>query len=127
MMKSIFSIIGLVIAVVFFVLSIYWAPTEIYISGHSTKYWLASSFTACTLVFPFLYGVVASGWARSLPMILGGVFSAIAAFFTLIAFFFAAMGMRFEFFWTAELILWGLTAVVILFAFLSAGADKSNM
>jgi hypothetical protein len=37
------------------------------------------------------------------------------------------MGMRFEFFWTMELILWGLTAVIVLFAFLSAGANKSNL
>jgi hypothetical protein len=26
-----------------------------------------------------------------------------------------------------ELILWGLTAVIVLFAFLSAGANKSNL
>lgn len=126
-MKSLFSLIGLVIAVIFFILAIYWAPTDIYLVGNSTKYWLATSFTACALVFPFLYGSITAGWSRNFPMIVGGVFSAIAAFSTLIAFFFAAMGMRFEFFWTIELILWGLTAVIVLFAFLSAGANKSNL
>lgn len=125
-MKIMMSLVGLVLSVVFFVLSMVWMPSSVYEQGAATEHFMAICATALFINVPFVFANFAANSARSFPLIVGFFFTAIGALAAVGVFVGLLYGMSTTTFWSTHLVFWAVTLVLTLFAFMSAGMNKSN-
>ena len=125
-MKIMMSLVGLLLSVVFFVLSMVWMPASVHEQGAATSHFLAICATALLINVPFVFANFAAGSARSYPLIVGFFFTALGAFAAVGAFVGLLYGMSTTLFWSTHLVVWAVTILLALFSFMSAGMDKSN-
>lgn len=125
-MKIMMSLVGLVLSVVFFVLSMVWMPASIYEQGVATEHFMAICATAVFINVPFVFANFAANSARSYPLIVGFFLTAIGAVLAVGAFVALFYGMSMTAYWSLQLVLWAVALLLVLFAFMSAGMNKSN-
>lgn len=125
-MKIMMSLVGLVLSVVFFVLSMVWMPSSVHEQGAATEHFLAICATALFINVPFVFATLAANSARSYPLIVGFFLTAIGALAAVGVFVGLLYGMSPGAFWSTHLVVWALALVLTLFAFMSAGMNASN-
>lgn len=125
-MKIMMSLVGLVLSVVFFVLSMVWMPSSVYEQGAATEHFMAICATALFINVPFFFANFAAHSARNFPLIVGFFFTAIGALVAVGVFVGLLYGMSTTAFWSTHLVVWALALVLTLFAFMAAGMNKSN-
>jgi hypothetical protein len=125
-MKIMMSLVGLILSVVFFVLSMVWMPAAIYEQGTAIEHFMAICATAVFINVPFVFANFATHSARSYPLIVGFFFTAIGALAAVGAFIALFYGMSMTAYWSLHLVVWAVALMLVLFAFMSAGMNKSN-
>lgn len=125
-MKIMMSLVGLVLSVVFFVLSMVWMPSAVHEQAAANEHFLAICATTLFINVPFVFASFAANSARSYPLIVGFFFTVIGALAALGVFVGLLYGMSTTAFWSTHLVVWTLALMLTLFAFMSAGMNKSN-
>jgi hypothetical protein len=125
-MKIMMSLVGLALSAVFFVLSMLWMPSSIYEQGMATQHFMAICATAVFINVPFVFANFAANSARSYPLIVGFFFTVIGALAAVGGFIGLLYGMSMTTFWSLHLVVWAVALMLVLFAFMSAGMNKSN-
>lgn len=125
-MKIMMMLVGLVLSVVFFTLSMVWMPASIYEQGTATEHFMAICGTAVLINVPFIFANFAANSARNYPLIVGFFFTIVGALVSVGAFVGLLYGMSTTAFWSLHLVVWAVALILVLFAFMSAGMNKSN-
>lgn len=125
-MKIMMSMVGLALSMVFFVLSMVWMPSTINEHGAAIEHFMAICATALFINVPFVFATFAANSARNYPLIVGFFFTTIGALAAVGVFLGLLFGLSSTAFWSTHLVLWAIALLLTLFAFMSAGMNKSN-